>query len=169
MWSKSDFEALFRSHYASLCDYAMTYVTTRCQAQDIVQDAFVVLWERRNAIDHVRSLRAYLFRSVRNRALDEVKRAEHTRRVDDHVIENTSAGVWGADHTLRRHQLEEAIQEGIENMSPRQWQVFTLSRHHRLTYDEIATVLGVSAKTVETHMVRALDTLRKRLRLHRGE
>jgi RNA polymerase sigma-70 factor (ECF subfamily) len=54
-------------------------------------------------------------------------------------------------------------------MSPRQWQVFTLSRHHGLTYDEIATVLGVSAKTVETHMVRALDTLRKRLRLYRGE
>lgn len=160
-------EALFRAHYAGLCEYAMTFVSSRAVAEDLVQDLFVRLWERREMGEAPTSERAYLYRAVRNRALNHLKAHRRTRREEKDLAQTMAANHRTSDRTLQRHQLAAAIEKAVAEMSGRQQQVFTLSRHHDLTYAEIASVLDISVKTVETHMMRALQALRQALHLYR--
>lgn len=163
----SDIEALFRAFYAELCEYAMTFVNTDAVAEDLVQDTFVCLWERRETWRATTSERAYLFRAVRNRALNHLKAHRHARREGADIARTIASDHRKSDRTLQQHELAAAIEKTIAEMSARQRQVFTLSRHHDLTYAEIAKVLGVSEKTVETHMTRALQALREKLGAYR--
>lgn len=160
-------ETLFRQYYAGLCDYALSLVGSRNAAEDLVQDVFVALSERGEARVLGEGARAYLYRAVRNRALNHLKQHRITRRDEVDLTRVRPDVQRGADYTVRQHQLTQAIEEGIEAMSPRQRQVFTLSRHHDLTYAEIAAVLGIGERTVETHMTRALTALREKLAPHR--
>lgn len=159
-------EKLFRVHYAGLCDYAFSSLRSRDAAEDIVQDVFVALSERPEGPPRDNA-KAYLYRAVRNQALNYRKQHRILRR-DQIDLGRVGPDVQqGTDFTVRRHQLAEAIKRGIEAMSPRQRQVFTLSRHHDLSYAEIAAVLGVGVRTVETHMTRALHMLREKLKPYR--
>ena len=163
----SSVETLFRDHYAGLCEYAMTFVSSRATAEDLVQNLFVRLWERRERDDAPTSERAYLYRAVRNRALNHCKAHRFSRREEANLAQTMISTHRASDRVLEHQQLAAAIEAAIAEMSGRQQQVFTLSRHHGLTYAEIAAVLDVSVKTVETHMTRALQALRDRLALYR--
>jgi RNA polymerase sigma-70 factor (ECF subfamily) len=110
---------------------------------------------------------AYLYRSVRNRALNHLKEHRHSHREQVDLARMAQSMHRNSEQTLEQHQLAKAIDQGMKEMSDRQHEVFTLSRFHDLAYAEIAEVLDVSTKTVGTHMTRALQTLREELELHR--
>lgn len=164
--ARARFEALVRAHYPRLCNFATRYVDTRETAEDIVQEVFLSIWRRDVQIDHETPL-PYLYRAVMNRAVMHLRQ----RRVRDRwraqvqaTAESTgdSAEV-GLDEELELAELMRAVSEVIEGLPERCRQVFTMSRQQDLTYDQIATILGISVKTVETHMGRALKALRLRL------
>ena len=161
------FEALFLAYYEDLCHFASQYVSHGV-VEDLVQSIFLSLWRRREDLSAGLNLRAYLHKAVRNKALGHLDRRRvrerpSTQEVLRRQMLEKQRGQEGPEEALRRRKLEAAVQEALEALPERRRQVFTLSRESGLTYAEIAELLGISIKTVETQMGRALRFLERRL------
>jgi RNA polymerase sigma-70 factor (family 1) len=154
------FDAFFRQWYGPLCQYAAG-MTDRDMgaAEDIVQNAFIKLWEQRATLELRHSLKAYLYKAVHNACLNRIrdrKTAEkyvaHQTRVMEHqYVENSEP------------ELADRIRQAIADLPAQCRHVFELSRFEDLKYREIADHLNISPKTVENQMGRALAFLRLRL------
>ena len=157
------FEVVFRDHFGRLADYASRMVGSRDSAEDVVQEVFVGLWTNRERISTPENLVAYLYRSVRNRGLNFLR---HERLVTNFRTARTAEGAPESEPTDRPTELAEidaALREAMAALPPRSREVFGLSRNEGLTYPEIAATLGISIKTVETLMGRALKAIRRRM------
>ena len=157
------FEKLFRTYTKKLCNFADQYVDSSEVAEEIVQDVFLEIWDNRRGWEPNKNVRAYLYKSVRNSALDYLKHED--------VVETwkKEAGVKAhnltkspGDH-LRQKELGRSIQDAMAELSERQRVVFILARRHEMTYKEVAETLDISVKTVETHISEALKRLRAAL------
>jgi RNA polymerase sigma-70 factor (ECF subfamily) len=157
------FEALFRALAPGLCALVTRYVRSRQVAEELVQDLFFDLWTRRAQLVIEQALTSYLSAAVRNRALNYLKREQ--RAVQWRAAAGPDRGEAdpaAPDESELLDALE--LQDAIEHLPARCRLVFTLNRQQDMTYGEIAASLGLSIKTVETQMGRALRTLRERLR-----
>ncbi len=157
------FESLFRAEYRSLYYFAVGIVDSSHVAEELVQDCFLRLWTRRHE-PAAGSVRSYLFRSVRNACYDHLKRQKVRRETNsvphhDHIPHSQSP-----ERDYREKEIEDAIADAIDLLPARRREIFLLSRRDGLTYAEIADVLSISIKTVETQMGRALRFLREHLR-----
>jgi RNA polymerase sigma-70 factor (ECF subfamily) len=160
------FEALFTAHYEALLRYAFSYMKTRTLAEELVQDVFFTLWAQRERLEIQDTVRAYLYASTRNRALNWMRRRaleqEWARQVNtagDPILPRRER----ADEYVHTAELSAAIRAAIDQLPPRSREAFVLSRHHHLTYEQIAEVMGISVKTVQEQIARALRALRARL------
>ena len=165
------FRELFTHHYRSLCNYAMRVVVTREIAEEVVSDVFVKLWKNREQIEVHTSFQAYIYRAVRNQALDYLKLRIH-RQNERESLDSVQWNMSHADHfspveELTFNEFFDHV-EGCIQALPRQCQlIFRLSREEGLRYRDIAEKLEISVKTVETQMSRALKVLRERVPEHR--
>jgi RNA polymerase sigma-19 factor, ECF subfamily len=162
------FETMFRTHYAALAEYAHSLVGSPDVAEDVVQDVFVTLWTQQGRLTPPRNLRAYLWRAVRNRAINHLR---HRRMVTAWQVQAAAVGIPeapSADREVEGAELARAIKDAAATLSPRCRQVFELSREGHLTYPQIAQRLGIAVKTVETLMGRALRVVRLRLASHKA-
>ena len=158
------FAALFRTYASDLCNFAAQYVDNSATAEDIVQEVFCDLWRRRVDWRPQASVKAYLFRAVRNTALDHVKhlRVERAWEAEE---KNTDRGIHfrtPAD-ALQHRELKRAMQQAVEALPERRRLVYRLVRQQGMSYAEVADILDIASKTVENQMGRALKTLRERL------
>lgn len=156
------FDQLFRSLYPVLIRFACRYTGDRTAAEDVVQNSFVILWQKRSRIDPKQSLKSYLYKIVRNRALNYIR--DNSRMVSSQVlIDEHHPAVADADATSGENaeSLENQFSKWIDELPDRQQEAFELSRFDGLNHREIAGVMNVSAKTVNNHIVAALRYLRK--------
>jgi RNA polymerase sigma-70 factor (ECF subfamily) len=156
------FEQLFREHYAALVRFGEGLLRSRELAEDTVQEVLLNLWRQRETVRVDDSVKAYLYRAVRNRSLNHI-RNERVRREAVPELVRESREVEAGDASLLETELETAIRAAVAELPPRCREVFELSRVRGLRYSEIAETLGISIKTVETQMGRALKSLRERL------
>jgi len=156
------FEAVFRTHYAPLCDFVYGYVRSRAVAQELVQDLFLRLWERAPT-PAVTLATSYLYAAARNRAVGHLRRERVAAAWANDPASVTQAAPAAADEPLREHELREAIDRAVAALPERCRLVFTLSRYRRLSNADIARMLCISVNTVEQQMWRALKTLRVKL------
>ena len=157
------FEALFRAWYPRLADHAARLVASRDTAEDVVQEVFVAIWGRRRRLPEGSKLPAYLHRAVRNRALNQIRRRKTAARWLERE-DPVQAVEPVAQERLEDEELAEVVRAALDGLAPRGREVFLLSREQGLSYPQIADTLGISVKTVETLMSRALKALRERLR-----
>jgi RNA polymerase sigma-70 factor (ECF subfamily) len=163
------FEALFRAYVEPLCAFAYSYVESQSLAQEIVQDLFTRLWERRDTLERPRSVRAYLYGATRNRVLNELRHARVEAAFLRRALRLESGSASGPrpvppEDELHAGALAVAVERAVAELPPRCREVFTLTRDSHLSYAEAAEALGISRKTVEIHMGRALAILRNKLR-----
>ena len=158
------FERMFRAYYPQLCRFAAEYVDSANRARDLVQDVFLRIWERRREWTLRRSLKAYLYRAVRNRALNAV-RDQGTRQEAEAGLEHRTEGAARrtAVDTVHAGTLSQEVEEAIDALPERRRIAFLLHRRHGLTYKEIARAMGITPKTVENQIGRALKALREDL------
>jgi RNA polymerase sigma-70 factor (ECF subfamily) len=149
------------AHYGRLCDFAYHLVRSRAVAEDLVQDVFVAIMERGAAFSYDDPM-PYLFQATRNRALSHLRKLRVHERFAAGTALATHAAPSPAD-SVERHELARALDLAVAALPMRCRQVFILSRVQRMTYAEIARALGISVKTVETQMGRALRSLRTRV------
>ena len=167
------FELLFRTHYADLLRFARAQVTNPAEAEDIVHDVFLHLWETRAKIGGDRALRTYLLAAVRNRSIDHLRRrALQARWVLPARTANSSGTQvfeWDApprDTESDPGELDElarAIESAVANLPERCRTAFLLCRDHDLTYAQAAEAMGVTPATIKTQVARALCVLRQAL------
>ncbi len=157
-------EEVFRRLREPLLRYVCAIVADATTAHDLVQDVFLDLWLRRTTLNPKQPLRPYLYRMARNRALrylrDERRRA---RKRAEYLPKAPAVEPLAPDVRLESRQLEELLARWLDELPERQREVLVLSRWHGLSHREIAHVMGISPRTVNNHMLRALETLRRRL------
>lgn len=156
------YDSVFRTWYPVLVRVATALVRDPDAAEEVAQDVMVELWRRRHALDADVSLGGYLLRSVRNRALNQLRHLRVRRQSESEVIALYNAPV-GADQPIVANELAAAARQALNELPPRCRQVFELSRVQGLKYAEIAVALDISQKTVEAQMGKALKIMRERL------
>jgi RNA polymerase sigma-70 factor (ECF subfamily) len=159
------FERFFRDWYPRLAEYAAHLTASRDTAEDAVQEVFVALWRRRDALPEADKLAAYLHRAVRNRALNQLRSGQRADSLDDRN-ESRLGQPDTAHAAVEEEELHVALERALATLGARTREAFLLSRRQGLTYNEIATTMDISVKTVETMMGRALRALRELLAPH---
>jgi RNA polymerase sigma-70 factor (ECF subfamily) len=160
---KGQFESLFRSSYISLVRYAKTLVKDHDTAEEIVQDLFFRLWQDKEKIKIESSLNGYLFRAVHNRCLHWI---EHNKVVEKHSREaeyGETQWMENPSELIQYKELQAQIARILANLPERCGRIFCMNRFEGLKYAEIAEILSVSVKTVESNMGKALKVFRKEL------
>jgi RNA polymerase sigma-70 factor (ECF subfamily) len=160
------FDALFRAWYAPLTRFACSFTDgDQEEAEELVQDTFVRLWTQRNTLEVQHSIKAYLYRMVQNAALNRMRSQKvHTRFTEYQARQMEHA----YEPPNEDPEMGKRIAGALDALPPQSRQVFELSRFESLKYREIAEYLGISIKTVETHMGKALRILRQELAEYLG-
>jgi RNA polymerase sigma-70 factor (ECF subfamily) len=158
------FEMLFRTYYQPLCNYAYTFLQDRQDAEEIVQSTFLMVWEKKNELAIRTSVKPYLYAMVRNACLNALKHEKIKQRHAGEELATAERSYDSVAHIVATNELEFRIKEAIDELPEQCRMVFKLSRFEELKYSEIAEQLGISIKTVENHMGKALKIMRDRLR-----
>lgn len=163
------FEAIFDRLGTPVFRFISGMVGEDPLAHDLTQETFTRLWEARERMSNVDSLEAYVFQIARNRVYSH-QRTERRRR--DHCAEHGSELSGGSpmpDGEVAAQEVRAKLQEWIEDLPKRQREAFLLSREQDLSHEEIADVMDVSPNTVNNHIVKAMNTLRDRLKNFRPD
>jgi RNA polymerase sigma-70 factor (ECF subfamily) len=174
--TKQTFEAtyqeIFRQHYSNLLFYAIRLVGGD-EAEDVVQDAFIELWKRNGVIEDSDHIRSFLYRTVYTRSLNVLKHR--------HIAGNYATAVEEIEHMRVLHyepghndvveqienkELRSQIKEAIDALPTKCREVFKLSYLHDMKNKDIADITGISLRTVEAHIHKALKLLRNKLAQH---
>ena len=159
------FNALCVAYHDMLWRFAMTFVQHGEIAQDVVQDIFISLWERRSTIQFPGSVTAYLFAATRKRSLLLLRNSRTTAR-----IAKSWAGIDIPGHgqlpespgkATERTDISARIHQALEQLSPVRRQVIIMRWVQQMEYDEIAQIMEMSQDAVRAHVSRAYRTLRE--------
>ncbi len=161
--TKAEFERLFHAFYSPLCAYAHQFLKDLPASEEVVQEVLFRVWMNRESIVFQSSPRHYLFRAVRNGCLNVISHLESREAYKQH--QDQKAREWERSHEdqLIISELEQKIREAVDSLPMERRKVFILSRYDGLTYAQIAETLGLSVKTVENQMSKALKYLREEL------
>ena len=162
---KSSFKNLFELHYSPLCNFAYRITDDIDQAEDIVQDIFVKVWNDPDLLDGNKNINSYLYSMVRNRAFEVIRRENISQKINQQLeyIQNNAADTNVEEEEIEKLLLVEQIYVSIRQLPPKCSEVFTLSKVNGLTYVQIAEKMNISVKTVENHMGKALRLMRELL------
>jgi RNA polymerase sigma-70 factor, ECF subfamily len=160
------FEQVFKDHYGPLHGYANVILKDIDAAEEVVQTVFLKLWEKRSGLQITTSLKAYLYKAVYHDSLNHLKHQKVRQRHwdDTHYAMNQPLSPDNSQIMEgQEKELVQRIQHILNTLPDKCRMVFHLSRFEELKYGEIAEQLGISVKTVEAHMSKALKTLRLEL------
>ncbi len=156
------FETLFRRSYPMLCAYAHRFVGLK-DAEEIVDDSFLWIWENRETLVIETSLNAYLFKVIYRRALNKLEHLNTIQRADTHFYENMQDMLQNTDY-YQLEELTKQIRSAIAKLPESYREAFVMHRFRDMSYKDIAEVLGVSSKTVDYRIQQALKQLRSDLK-----
>ena len=149
---------LFRRYYPILCAYATKFVELK-DAEEIVQDVMLWLWENRETQTFETSLSQYLFKTVYHRAINQIVRHQSQLRADTLFYENMQEMLQDTDF-YQLEELQRRIREAVDALPPAYRGAFVMHRFDNKSYKEIAEILQVSPKTVDYRIQQALKQLR---------
>ena len=156
---------LFEAYYSYICRAVYKIIPDRVLVEDLAQEVFLELWRKRNQLRVTSSLKAYLRRAAVNKALNYI-RDERVKLTDEERAPEQKATQAGALQQMQVKELQQVIDKAVDSLPDRCRIVFVLSRFEDMTYNEIAEQLGISIKTVENQISKALRTLREYLGPH---
>ncbi|PWJ58446.1 RNA polymerase sigma-70 factor (ECF subfamily) [Dyadobacter jejuensis] len=154
-------EYLFRKYHKPLCNHALRFVFSKEKAEDIVSDVFCKFWKNGSYLSVNSSFRYYLFRSVRNEAYTQL-RTEFTQQSHmDFTSYQDLMKVVQPDEITQYEETYNRVQELVDQLPPQCRKIFLMNRFEGKRYKEIALELGLSTKTIESHISKGLGMIRK--------
>jgi len=156
------FETLFRSYFQLMVDFCFRFVEDVSTAENIVQEVFLKIWANRVKLDPEVKIKFYLYRAVKNKALNHLR---HLKVVRSSVEDVYSCNIPGKTpgEEINEEEIAELLMKAIEELPEKCKTIFFMSKYDHLKYSEIAEILDISIKTVEYQMRRAFKFLRKHL------
>lgn len=151
-------EKLFKEYFKPLCGFAVKYVADLDDAKNIVHEVFVSLWEKWGSFESDTNYRAYLYTAVRNRCHNHLRDRKTTVGIEAITHQAADPG-----QELETKELQQEIDFAIQTLPEKCRMIFEMSRFEGLKYTEIADRMGISVKTVEAQMTKALSLLRDQL------
>lgn len=162
---KAAFADLYNRYWAKVYNFTKLYVISTYDAEEIVQEVFVRIWEGRALIDTEQNFEGYLFIIIRNLIFNHSRKKLNEEFYKMTVLEAVEES-YNIEEELDAANLKVYIDSLVSLLSPRQQEVFRLSRDQHLSHKEIASRLNISEKTVECHISDSLKFLKKNLRLY---
>lgn len=160
---ESAFEQLFRTYYERLCRYAHTLLKDDDEAEEMVQTVFLTLWEKHADLEITLSLKAYLYRAVHNHCLNRIKHFSVRETHREYSLYVQTDGYDSVTEAIQASELEERIERAVSKLPEQCQVVFRMSRFEEMKYQEIADQLGLSVKTIENQIGKALRIMRHEL------
>lgn len=153
---------LFLKYYEHVCRSIARIVGDRHATEDLAQEVFLEIWKKRTRLFIHTGLQVYLSRSARNRALNYLR--DHKIQWDEaERLEDLNAPTPSAQQQMEGQEIQAIVDAAIDSLPEKCRIVFVLRRFEQMSHHEIADTLGISTKTVENHMTRALRLLRQKL------
>lgn len=160
--NETAFRQVFDLYGRKVYRYILHYVKVVVEAEDLTQNVFLRIWEKRGQLDAEKSFEGFIFtiayRAVMDHFRTNPKRMQSLIPVD--LLNDSIVSTVSADTLLNRHQLESIYQQALQALPPKRKEIFLLSRHEGLNNKQIAEQLGISIKTVENQMTAALAFLK---------
>ena len=153
-------EALFEQYHVKVFNFCYTYLKSKEETEEVVQDVFVKVWTYRQQIKSELSLNGLIFKIAKNLTLNKIRDYKHKQEVPlDNVVSPTNC----TEETIFYKELEQELLKAIETLPPKRKQVFTLSRFNGLSNKEISEEMQISVNTVEGQMRKAIKHLNEYL------
>ena len=155
---------LYAAYKERLLYFAMRFLKSKEYAEDIFQDTFAVIWQGRRFIDPDASFSAYVHTIVRNRILNQLRTFEQQERLREHILSQAVDYSNDTKQEILFNDLRRLIAQALQLLTPRQREIFEMSRERQWSHKEIAEQLGISVYTVQESISTSLKTLREYLR-----
>jgi RNA polymerase sigma-70 factor (ECF subfamily) len=157
------FEHVFKQYFKNLHAYACSIVQEEAAAEEIVQNIFYKIWEKAGQLTITPPVAAYLYRAVNNESINYLKHKKVRLSHREHTLYHMKGQADSASKKVLHGELEKRLRKAMNELPEQCRIIFQLSRFEELRYREIAGQLGISVKTVENQMGKALKILRTRL------
>ena len=151
---------LYAAYKNRLIYFAMRFLKSREYAEDIFQDAFAVVWQGRRFINPDASFSAYLYTIVRNRILNQLRDLSNQDKLREQILSQAVNYTNETKDEIIANDLRQFISRALQQLTPRQREIFQMSRERQMSHREIAEVLGISVNTVQESISMSLRTLR---------
>lgn len=160
----SAFDSIYGKYSRRLYSFVFRYVKQRTDTEEIVQEVFIKIWKSRDKINIYSSFESFLFTIAHNATVNLLKKRATEQKYIEHVkslqhIDET----YELINEIHYNELKQKFQSLLNELSPRQKEIFQLSREEGLSHKEIAKKLGISVHTVKNHLVTTLAFLKSRL------
>lgn|SRR5574344_1017278 len=156
----SAFQVLFDRYFVPLSMYSTRMLNDEDVACDIVQSVFIAIYEQRSTLEIHSSLKSFLYQSVRNRSLNEIKSRKVRMEYHDITLSTTSEESNEVELEIEKSELEARLIDAVESLPSQCRKIFELSRFDGVSNSEIAEKLNLSKRTVETQITKALRVMR---------
>lgn len=163
--------SLFKDYYVNLCSYSRRYVGRKDIAEEVVSETFYKIWENREKLKIESSIKAYLFQAVANNSLYHLRKLSKEEKIEDYFkgVEHENIGFYQlsenlSDQSILMQELTDRINDAVNQLPPQQQKAFRLKRYGGKKNKEIAAEMGISIKTVEMHLSKAMLSLRNNLK-----
>ena len=155
---------MFTHFYPGLFSFALAYVKDRQEAEEIAEDVFVRLWENRKMLPAIRNLTYYLYVATKNASLNSLRKKKRSLELSMEEVGEDIAGLERTpEMTLISEEILQKIEAVIKELPPKSQLIFRLIKEEGLKYKEVAELLNISVKTVETQMSLSLSKITKGL------
>lgn len=154
---------LYAAYKNRLIYFAMRFLKSREYAEDVFQDAFTIIWQGRRFINPDTSFSSYLYTIVRNRILNQLRDLANQDKLKEKILIQAIDYSNNTKDEILFNDLKQIIQQAMQRLTPRQREIFEMSRDRQMSHKEIAETLGISVNTVQESISISLKTLRSYL------
>lgn len=162
--NKEAFEIIFHRYKSKLFYFAFSYVHSKPDTEEIIQNVFVSFWEHRYTLNEELSIKNYLYKSIINGIYNYFKHKSVEQRFIDYSLLNSIKQDDSLQNNLYLNELQDTINSLISQLPTKQQQIFKMSRFQGLSHNDIAKKLGLSVRSVENQVYRALKFLKDNLK-----
>ena len=159
---------LYATYKNRLIYFAMRFLKSREYAEDVFQDAFAVVWQSRRFINPDASFSSYLYTIMRNRILNQLRNAANEEKLKESILSQALDYTEDTKREVMLNDLKSLISHALQQLTPRQREIFEMSREAQLSHKEIADKLGISVNTVQEHISISLKLIRTYLIKYSG-
>lgn len=158
------YRQLFHLHWSNVYNVALVLTKSIELAEDMVQDIFLKIWQKREQFTAVERFEDYLFIMARNHIYTELKKRSRETVFREQIKDYFETSLDNADLSLLTKEIQNTLHHAISQLTPQQQLVYKMSREQGLSHEEIATALNISRNTVRNHIVHSLKIIRSYLK-----